>query len=181
MPLTLSHAVLHVHDLPTMLDYYTRVLGFAITDRGPIGPPGSPEIVFMSQDPGEHHQLAFVAVPKGEGPARDLNHLAFRIGGIDDLRAIDARIRADGRGRMPRPISHGNTWSIYFGDPEGNGVEVFCDTPWHVKQPAGKAWDMKQDDTELFEHTRAAFEKEPGFGSGESYVGARRRVADHAD
>ena len=32
-------------------------------------------------------------------------------------------------------MSHGNTLSIYFNDPEGNGLEVFWDTPWHVAQP----------------------------------------------
>jgi catechol 2,3-dioxygenase len=160
-----------------MLDYYTRVLGFAISDRGPMGPPGSPEIVFLSQDPGEHHQLAFVGVPKADGRARDLNHLAFRTTDIDALRATDARIRADGRGRMPTPITHGNTWSIYFGDPEGNGVEVFCDTPWHVQQPQGQTWDMTQDDAALLETTRAAFADEPGFGPGDAYVEARKRAS----
>lgn len=37
MPLTWSHAVLQVRDLDTMLDYYTKVLGFAVSDRGPLG------------------------------------------------------------------------------------------------------------------------------------------------
>ena len=54
MPLTWSHAVLYVSDLDNMLDYYTRVLGFAVADRGPMG-ENAPEIVFLSQDPGEHH------------------------------------------------------------------------------------------------------------------------------
>ena len=32
-----------------MLDFYTNVLGFEVTDRGQVGPPDSPEIIFMSQ------------------------------------------------------------------------------------------------------------------------------------
>jgi catechol 2,3-dioxygenase len=31
--------------------------------------------------------------------------------------------------------SHGNSWSIYFRDPEGNIVEMYCGTPWQVHQP----------------------------------------------
>ena len=34
-----------------------------------------------------------------------------------------------------RPICHGNAWSVYFQDPEGNQIEMFCDTPWYVPQP----------------------------------------------
>jgi catechol-2,3-dioxygenase len=31
--------------------------------------------------------------------------------------------------------SHGNSWSIYFRDPEHNIVEMYCATPWQVHQP----------------------------------------------
>ena len=33
------------------------------------------------------------------------------------------------------PVSHGNAWSLYFTDPEGNGLECFVDSPFHVAQP----------------------------------------------
>lgn len=179
MPLSWSHAVLHVCNLDEMLDYYTNVLGFAVTDRGPLG-NSTTEIVFMSQDPGEHHQLAFVPMARtDEGPGA-LNHLAFRVGGLGELRELIARIIADGRGRPPAPLTHGNTWSAYFGDPEGNGIEIFCDTPWHVAQPQGRPWDISKDDATLIEETRAAFAAEPGFGPGDSYRQARVRVSDDA-
>ena len=63
MKLSWSHVVLNVRDLERMLNFYTEVLGFTISDRGPMG-PDAPEIVFMSNDPDEHHQVAMV-------PARD--------------------------------------------------------------------------------------------------------------
>lgn len=176
MPLRLSHAVLHVKDLELMLDYYTKVLGFAVTDRGPLG-EHAPDIVFLSQDPGEHHQLAFIPIPPGEKRPGALNHLAFRIEGLAELREMMARIQADRRGRPPAPMTHGNTWSAYFADPEGNGIEVFCDTPWHVPQPQGRMWDPAKDEAALLEETRAAFACEPGFGPGDAYIEARRRVA----
>ena len=61
MKLSWSHSVVLVRDLDAMLDFYTNVLGFEITDRGPLAPgDGVPEIVFMSQVETDHHQLAFL-------------------------------------------------------------------------------------------------------------------------
>ena len=37
MKLTWSHAVLNVHNLESMLDFYMGVLGFTVSDRGPLG------------------------------------------------------------------------------------------------------------------------------------------------
>jgi catechol 2,3-dioxygenase len=59
--------------------------------------------------------------------------------------------------------SHGTTWSVYFKDPEGNGLEVFCDTPWHVDQPQGDDWDPTLTDDELLGWTESRFRDEPGF------------------
>ena len=88
MNLAWSHAVLYVRDMERMLAYYKDVLGFAVTDRGPLGDERSPEIVFLSQDPDEHHQLAMIAVRKAEGPSNSVNHFAFRTDSFD--RAEDA-------------------------------------------------------------------------------------------
>jgi catechol 2,3-dioxygenase-like lactoylglutathione lyase family enzyme len=34
--LEVAHAVLHVRDLPTMIDFYCGVLDFEVTDRRPL-------------------------------------------------------------------------------------------------------------------------------------------------
>ena len=60
MLLTWSHAVMYVRHEAVMLDFYTRVLGFEITDRGPS--EQGPDIIFLSQNPEEHHQLAMLPV-----------------------------------------------------------------------------------------------------------------------
>ncbi len=58
-------------------------------------------------------------------------------------------------------------------DPEGNGIEVFCDTPWHVRQPQAKPWDLSMSDAELLEWTRKEFESEPEFQPIEEYYASR--------
>ena len=103
MSLTWSHAVLYVRDLDAMLDFYANTLGFEITDRGPMG-ENAPDIVFMSQNPDEHHQLAMVQTRKDEEPSNSVNHFAFRLEGFEELQALGARLQlGSARSAAPRP------------------------------------------------------------------------------
>ena len=178
MPLRWSHAVCYVRDLDEMLDFYTNLLGFEVTDRGPVAPSeGAPHIVFMSQVETDHHQIAFLPVRQGDAPPNTVNHFAFRTESLQDVRDLLAALQKDGRASNINPLTHGNAWSIYFSDPEGNGLEVFCDTPWHVQQPQGKPWDTTLSDQALLDWTRAEFEKEPGFGPiGDFYAARAEKV-----
>ena len=60
-------------------------------------------------------------------------------------------------------MSHGNTWSVYFTDPEGNGIEIFCETSYHVAQPAGEPWDTNSTEDELRAWTVRTFRGRTGF------------------
>lgn len=177
MALSWSHSVLYVKDAGQMLDFYTNVLGFEVTDRGPLGAADGPEIVFLSQDPDEHHQLAMITTRKEEGASNSVNHFAFRIPSFEDLRELMAKLAPLDAIKVA-PLSHGNTLSIYFNDPEGNGLEVFWDTPWHVAQPQGKPWDPSMSDDALLEWVRENFQAEATFGPREDYYEARRAAAE---
>ena len=52
--LAFSHVGLYVTDIDKMVDFYTRFLGFVVSDRGKRE---TGEIVFMTRDAREHHQL----------------------------------------------------------------------------------------------------------------------------
>ncbi len=64
--LSFSHVGLFVADLPKMVDFYTRVLGLVISDRAVRKDGG--EIVFMTLDPREHHQVVFASGRPAELP-----------------------------------------------------------------------------------------------------------------
>lgn len=160
MGLKLSHAFINVADLDRVVPFYTDVLGFEVTDRGTIG--SGVEAVFMSQDPENHHQIALASRLEDTDGARNLGHVAFRMETLDDLRALKKRLASEGI-EVGREVSHGNAWSLYFADPEGNGVECFVDTPFHVSQPQGKPTDLDLDDDALLEKTREDFSGEPDF------------------
>jgi catechol 2,3-dioxygenase len=62
---------------------------------------------------------------------------------------------------------------VYFRDPEHNGVEVFIDTPWHVRQPQGEPLDLDKTNDEIVAATIAHFSKEPEFGPIDAFYARR--------
>ena len=172
MNLTWSHAVIYVQDENIMLDFYTDLLGFQITDRGPLS-DGAPDIIFLSQNPTEHHQLAMVPIRQNTSASNSVNHFAFRLVEFIDLRRLHDRLH-DTDGINISPVSHGNTLSLYFNDPEGNGLEVFWDTPWHVAQPQGQPWDITMNKDEALTWVEASFGKEVSFRPQADYYAERR-------
>ena len=42
-------------------------------------------------------------------------------------------------------VSHGNAIGVYFFDPEGNRVEVYCPTGFAARQPFLQAVDLDDD------------------------------------
>ena len=159
--LALGHTTLAARDLERLVAFYRDVLGFQVTNRGPV--PGGSEIAFLSQDPSAHHQIAMVGglKPPDAGFVM-VDHLAFRTGSLDDLRELEASLQAAGVDGILQ-ICHGNAWSLYFTDPEGNGVECFVDTPFHVAQPFAQGFDLHQSDDEILEATKKLIEAEPEF------------------
>lgn len=157
--LSFSHVGLFVTDLPRMEDFYTRVLGFTVTDRGRLG---EQELVFLSRDPDEHHQIVLASGRPPAVPFNVLNQLSFRLPSLDHLRAVPAILAAEPVTDL-RPVSHGNAWSVYFRDPEGNRVELFVDTPWHTPQPLREPLDLSQSPEEIMRRTEAECRRRPGF------------------
>ena len=70
-----AHMGVYVTDSAKMEDFYTRVLGFSVTDRARIR---GTDVVFLSRNPDEHHQI--VLVP-GSNPAHasTINQVPFRV------------------------------------------------------------------------------------------------------
>ncbi|MDG2111354.1 MAG: VOC family protein [Actinomycetota bacterium] len=121
------------------------------------------DLTFLSQDPSAHHQIAMVSgVDAPDHGFVMVDHLAFRTGDLDDLRAIRANLEGAGVEKII-PIDHGNAWSLYFNDPEGNGIECYVDSPFHVSQPHGDAFDLDASDDEIRASTRAEIESDPEF------------------
>jgi catechol 2,3-dioxygenase len=159
--LMLGHTTLAVRDLDAMVAFYGEVLGFRVTNRGAPA-PGLDDMAFLSHDAGAHHQIVLVVAPTPEHGFVMADHLAFRAATLAELRWVSAALEAAGVDGVI-PICHGNSWSLYFTDPEGNGLEVYVDTPFHVAQPFAGPLDLGQSDDEVLAATRAMIDREPEF------------------
>jgi catechol-2,3-dioxygenase len=160
--ISLSHFGIHVTDGARMEAFYTRVLGLLVTDRGAL--PHGPTLTFLSHDPDQHHQLVLVT---GRPPGVEynvVNQISFKVSTLTDLKAMHARLREEGIKDF-RIVTHGNAWSVYFGDPEGNRVELFVDTPWHTPQPFAEPFDIEAPVEAILAETEAICRNRPGFVS----------------
>jgi catechol-2,3-dioxygenase len=176
--LAFSHMGMFVTDLARMEDFYTRMLGFAVTDRGELQTPRGPvSLVFLSRDPREHHQIVLASGrPPGEG-FNPINQISFRMAEFAGLREMHRRLVAEGVAELS-PVSHGTALSLYFRDPEGNRLELFVDTPWYVRQPLRIPMDMALDDAALWAWAEAEARRQPGFRPVEDWraeIAARMR------
>ena len=151
-----SHIGLYVTDMESMVDFYTGVLGFSVTDRARIR---ESDVVFLSRSPQEHHQI--VLVP-GRAPqsASTVNQISFRVISFAELRRLHAKL-AELRVSDLNPTNHGGSWSVYFSDPEGNRIELLAQTPWYVP-PISVPLDMSLSDAEIYSLTEAMVEETPG-------------------
>lgn len=157
-----GHSTLAARNLKALQAFYCDVLGFEVTNSGGVGDNGL-ELVFLSQDPGSHHQIAMVGgAMTSDSDFVMVDHLAFRTGTLDDLRLIHASLLKAEIGEILQ-IDHGNAWSLYFKDPEGNGVECYVDTPFHVAQPYAGTFDINASDKEIEQTTRNNIQDKPEF------------------
>ena len=62
-----------------------------------------------------------------------------------------------------RTVSHGNALSVYCGDPEGNQVEIYMDTEWHVPQPHMEPIDLDQPNEQILAWNERHCRATPGF------------------
>lgn len=157
--LAFSHVGLHATDLDAMEDFYVRVLGLTVTDRGALG---ATRLVFLSRDPTEHHQIVFASGRPEALPFNVVNQVSFRVADLAGLRALSRRLR-DAPATDLAPVTHGNAISLYFRDPEGNRLEVFFDTPWYCTQPVREPVDLEQSDDALLAHAEAIARAQPDF------------------
>ncbi|HQT80080.1 MAG TPA: VOC family protein [Rhodopila sp.] len=156
----LAHVGIYAHDKPLLERFYTTVLGLVVTDSGKAR--NGMDLTFMSASPGNHHQFVLVAGRPDTTGFNPINQISFMVDSLADLREVHRRALGNGATDM-RVTNHGNAWSCYFKDPEGNTVEAYLDTPFHVPQPHGEPLDLSKSDEEIMHETETACRADPGF------------------
>ncbi|HTE79388.1 MAG TPA: VOC family protein [Reyranella sp.] len=164
----LGHFGFNVADVPGGIDFYSRLLGFRITDERDLSKiPGreeiakkleDPRIIFMSHN-SDHH--AFLLAHKSLGAifgddatSKDItvNQITWQVGTLDEVfaaadyfRERQVEIRRVGRD-MP-----GSNWHTYIRDPDGHTVELY-----YGMEQIG--WDGRSKPTDMYYR---AFREQP--------------------
>lgn len=159
--LQFSHIGLYVTDLPRMAGFYKQALRFTQTDAGDLG---TVQLVFLSRDPIEHHQLVLATGRPADMTFNVVNQISFRVPDLATLRGFHDRLLAEGATEM-HPVTHGNAVSVYCRDPEGNRLELFMDTPWYCDQPLRESIDLAQTDEAILMQAEAIAKRFPKFMS----------------
>jgi catechol-2,3-dioxygenase len=176
--LLFSHMGLSVRDIANMEKFYTEVLGFTVTDRGNAG---GMDLVFLSRDPNDHHQIVLATGRPETMPANtanpqfgpSINQISFKVASLPDLRDIKDRLETWG-GQSLFPANHGVAWSIFAHDPEGNNLEFFVDSQWYIRQPFLIPLDLSRSDEEIVAETQRLCEESDGY---EPYADWRAKIA----
>ncbi len=122
----IGHVHLKVADLDRALDFYCGALGFdLVTYYGDSA-------AFVSAGGYHHHIGLNTWMSKGGSPpprgSTGLFHVAIRFASRRALantlrRLLDAGVHLSGAS------DHGVSEALYLNDPDGNGIELYCDRP----------------------------------------------------
>lgn len=119
----IGHAHLKVRDLERSIDFYTRYLGLHETERV------DNFYAFLTTGP-LHHEIALQQVgpdaPQPPAHGTGLYHVAFE---VPDRRSfVEAYRTLKDAGIRVATVDHFISWAMYFDDPDGNGLEIYCDS-----------------------------------------------------
>ena len=143
-PLRVGHVVFNVSDVARSEKFYTELVGLQVAAR-------RDNAAFLTCGT-QHHDIALFQAPgapaPSEAPVVGLNHVALQLSDRAALRARYDLLRE--RGVAVRTTEHNVTLSIYFQDPDGNRIELFCDRyvdgleVMRTKGPMARPMDIEQ-------------------------------------
>ena len=170
-----THCGIFCSDLEMMVDYYRKYLGFVVSDKGVAST--SHRLYFMTQDPKIHHQLVRFDGKPTDLPFNPVNQLSLLLDSLADLQSYYRRAVSAGVTGIEQ-VDHGNAWSIYFKDPEGNPLELYVDSPFFTAQPCREPLDLNLSAEEIIGRTEAMCRRRPGFLTREAWIAEmRERIA----
>src|SRR5580698_9876901 len=120
-PMYLQHVNIYVRNAERSKQWYEDLLGLHTYEYRPGW------AAFMSADEEQSHEVALMQVgddaPLQQKRQVGLNHMAWMMASLDDLKAAYWRLKEQGV-KIERIQDHGLSLGIYFRDPDGNGIEV---------------------------------------------------------
>ena len=125
----IGHVHLKISNLKKSEEFYIRIFELKISEK-------VENYLFLTFGK-EHHDLALQEIDNPQYPSDKmigLYHFAVELENLKQLAEIYFRLKKFGI--KCNPIDHGISKTIYFSDPDGNGIEVYADT-----RKLGKKWN----------------------------------------
>lgn len=152
-------------DLDALASFYETELGYLVTGRGHrpgVGAVPAADVVYLTRDANQIAQLVLVAGRPAEVPS-SINQVTFRVPSLPALRDVCERMYAHPEVDDYRPVDHGNSFSLYCNDPEGNTIELSRESAWYTPAPSAWPLDLSLSDDEMMRVSEARCRGEPGF------------------
>ena len=120
----IGHVHLKVSDLDRAVSFYSEVMGFELQQKF------GDQAAFLSAGGYHHHVGLNTWDSNGGGPApgghTGLYHAAFLYPTRKALAEAFQRVLNAGVA-LTGAADHGVSEALYFSDPDGNGIEIYCD------------------------------------------------------
>ncbi|MDA1326421.1 MAG: VOC family protein [Proteobacteria bacterium] len=120
----IGHVVLRVRDVQKSAEFYTKVLGFRVSDVYPESMmPGNMVFLRLNSD---HHGVALVGGSDRDADSSEMHHMAFKVDTLDEvfrarnhLNKMGVNIEFEGRRRAGCQVA------VEFHDPDGHFLEIY--------------------------------------------------------
>ena len=142
-PKRVGHLVLNVKNVQKSTQFYTEVLGFEVALQ-------KKDATFLTCGKIHHDLALFQASPMAPPVSKGglgLNHMALQVEDFDMLTKYYHVLKD--RELIDRTTDHGMTSSIYLKDPDGNGIELFCNNQDNPVDGLSMMGDSERQNTEL--------------------------------
>jgi catechol 2,3-dioxygenase len=154
----IGHVVLKVRDVARSAAFYTKILGFKVSDFYPQTMMAG-KMLFMRCN-ADHHGVALVGGAEAPAGGREMHHMAFAVSTLgqvfrarEHLKACGVKIEFEGRRRAGCQVA------IEFRDPDGHWLEIY----WGLDQIGpGSAARPPEEWRECFSLEDAVKDAPPG-------------------
>ncbi len=152
----IHHVAYRCKDAKQTVEWYRQHLGMefvlAIAENQVPSTHAPDPYMHVFMDAGNGNVLAFFELPQSPAMGRDENtpewvqHIAFKVGSVDELLAAKAKLEAAGIAVIG-PTNHTIFKSIYFFDPNGHRLELAADvgTPDMYRKLDDVKWEMLEE------------------------------------
>lgn len=126
----IGHVLLSVADIEASKRFYRDVLGFRVAEEEPDhgGVFMTLGDNFHTLDIVQHPHPDAALRPQAHGAHLGLIHIAFEVESYAALREAYLHLQKHGVA-LRRATNHVNQRSLYFADPDGNGIEIYYEVP----------------------------------------------------